>query len=223
MHDTKERLSLFWIFALLNYLYADVLALYAFVGSPNSAPHLPPWALLGSAVLMEIPIAMIPACRLLPFRPNRLANIITGVVSASANACSKQLTPLGRNSASRNPCSLIGLRIVKRMDFFQFAVADMHAVADLVHAEDCLHFKDCCDKISLDNMLLDLDAFDGWQNTRQESDYSVPPDQLSYAWPLKGNIRGEGYFGYVLARQPSQIRLDNRDFFLSCHAFPRVR
>jgi len=26
MHDTKERLSLFWIFALLNYLYADVLA-----------------------------------------------------------------------------------------------------------------------------------------------------------------------------------------------------
>ena len=29
MHDTKERLSLFWIFALLNYLYADVLALFA--------------------------------------------------------------------------------------------------------------------------------------------------------------------------------------------------
>jgi hypothetical protein len=38
MHNTKERLSLFWIFTLLNYLYADVLALFAFVGSPNSAP-----------------------------------------------------------------------------------------------------------------------------------------------------------------------------------------
>ena len=101
------------------------------------------------------------------------------------------------------------------MDFFQFAVADMHAVADLIHAKDCLHFKDCCDKISLDDMLLDLDAFDGWQNTHQESDHSVSPAQLSYAWPLKGNIRGEGYFGYILARQPSQIRLDNRDFFLS--------
>jgi hypothetical protein len=61
MHDTKERLSLLWIFALLNYLYADVVALFAIVGSPNlaDAPHLPPWALLGSAVLMEIPIAMI--------------------------------------------------------------------------------------------------------------------------------------------------------------------
>ena len=25
MHDTKERLSVLWIFVLLNYLYADVL------------------------------------------------------------------------------------------------------------------------------------------------------------------------------------------------------
>ncbi len=86
MHDTKERLSLFWIFALLNYLYADVLALFAIVGSPNSAPHLPQWALLGSAVLMEIPIAMILACRLLPFRANRLANIIAGGIVTLVNA-----------------------------------------------------------------------------------------------------------------------------------------
>ncbi|MGD0269072.1 MAG: DUF6326 family protein [Candidatus Sulfotelmatobacter sp.] len=85
MHDTEERLSLFWIFALLNYLYADVLALFAFVGSPNSAPHLPPWALLGSAVLMEIPIAMILACRLLPLRANRWANIIAGVFMTLVN------------------------------------------------------------------------------------------------------------------------------------------
>ena len=26
MHDIKERLSVLWIFALLNYLYADVIA-----------------------------------------------------------------------------------------------------------------------------------------------------------------------------------------------------
>lgn len=80
MHDTKERLSLFWIFALLTYLYADVIALFEIVGSPNlaDAPHLPPWALMGSAVLMEIPIAMIVASRLLPYRANRLTNIIAG-------------------------------------------------------------------------------------------------------------------------------------------------
>jgi Family of unknown function (DUF6326) len=96
MHDTKERLSLFWIFALLNYLYADVVALFAIVGSPNlaDAPHLPPWALLGSAVLMEIPIAMIVACRLLPFRANRLANIIAGAILTLVNGFLTFVPPL---------------------------------------------------------------------------------------------------------------------------------
>ena len=96
MHDTRERLSLFWIFALLNYLYADVVALFAIVGSPNlsDAPHLPPWALLGSAVLMEIPIAMIVACRLLPFRANRLANIIAGAILTLVNGFLTFVPPL---------------------------------------------------------------------------------------------------------------------------------
>src|SRR5579872_4419851 len=87
MRDIKERLSLFWLFALLNYLYADVMALWAIVGSRNPAdiPHLSQWALLGSSVLMEIPIAMIVACRLLPFRANRLANIIAGIIVTVVN------------------------------------------------------------------------------------------------------------------------------------------
>ncbi|MFI5098750.1 MAG: DUF6326 family protein [Candidatus Acidiferrales bacterium] len=90
MHDTKERLSLFWIFALLNYLYADVLALWAVA----NAPHLPPWVLAGSAVLMEIPIAMIVACRLLPFRANRLANIIAGAIMTLVNGFLTYVPPL---------------------------------------------------------------------------------------------------------------------------------
>src|SRR5262252_3963886 len=96
MHDTKERLSLLWIFALLNYLYADVIALFAIVGSPNlaDAPHLPPSALLGSAVLMEIPIAMIVACRRLRFRANRLANIIAGTFLTLVNGFLTFVPPL---------------------------------------------------------------------------------------------------------------------------------
>src|SRR3984885_2923577 len=90
MHDTKERLSLFWIFALLNYLYADVVALWSLA----DAPHLPPWALAGSAVLMEIPIAMIVACRLLPFRANRLANIIAGAICTLVNGFLTFVPPL---------------------------------------------------------------------------------------------------------------------------------
>jgi hypothetical protein len=94
MPDTKERLSLLWIFALLNYLYADVIALFAIAGSPNSFGALSPWALMGSAVLMEIPIAMILACRLLPFRANRLANIIAGGLVTLVNGFLTFVPPL---------------------------------------------------------------------------------------------------------------------------------
>lgn len=95
MHDPKERLSLFWTFALLNYLYADVIALFEIVSSPNlaDAPHMPPWALPASAVLMEIPIAMIVACRLLPFRANRLANIIAGAFLTLVNGVLTYIPP----------------------------------------------------------------------------------------------------------------------------------
>jgi hypothetical protein len=94
MHDTKERLSLLWIFALLNYLYADVIALFALAGSRNSFEPLSQWALMGSAVLMEIPIAMILACRLLAFRANRLANIIAGGIVTLVNGFLTFVPPL---------------------------------------------------------------------------------------------------------------------------------
>ena len=54
----------------------------------------PPWALMGSAVLMEIPIAMILACRLLPFRADRLANIIAGGVVTLVNRLLTFVPPL---------------------------------------------------------------------------------------------------------------------------------
>jgi len=94
MHDTKERLSQLWLFALLNYLYADVLALFDIVGSRNPFEPLSPWALMGAAVLMEIPIAMILACRLLSFRANRLANIIAGTLLTLINGFLTFVAPL---------------------------------------------------------------------------------------------------------------------------------
>jgi hypothetical protein len=92
-HDIKGRLSLLWLFALLNYLYADVVALWDIVGSRNPWP-LPPWALMSSAVLMEIPIAMILACHVLPFKANRLANIIAGVFLTLVNGLLTFVAPL---------------------------------------------------------------------------------------------------------------------------------
>jgi len=95
MRDIKERLSVLWIFALLNYLYADVIALWAILGSPPAdTPHLGQLALAGSAVLMEIPIAMILASRLLPLRANRLANIIAGSLVTLVNGFLTFIPPL---------------------------------------------------------------------------------------------------------------------------------
>src|SRR5947209_16969255 len=96
MQDTRERLSLLWIFALLNYLYADVIALFAIAGTGKSFEPLPPWALIASAVLMEIPIAMIVASRLLSFRANRLANIIAGTLLTLINGFLTFVAPLLR-------------------------------------------------------------------------------------------------------------------------------
>jgi hypothetical protein len=95
MHDIKERLSVLWIFALLNYLYADVIALWALLGTPPAdTPHLGPLALAGAAVLMEIPIAMILLSRLLPLRANRLANIIAGSIVTLVNGFLTFIPPL---------------------------------------------------------------------------------------------------------------------------------
>ena len=63
-------------------------------GNPGEAPHLTEWALAGSAVLMEIPIAMILACRILPFRSNRLANIVAGFIVGGINAFLTFIPPL---------------------------------------------------------------------------------------------------------------------------------
>ncbi|HYK10355.1 MAG TPA: DUF6326 family protein [Gemmatimonadales bacterium] len=94
MRDTRERLSLLWIFALLNYLYADVIALWDIIGSKQAFDGLPPGALMWSAVLMEIPIAMIVASRLLSFRANRMANIIAGIVVTVVNGFLTFVAPL---------------------------------------------------------------------------------------------------------------------------------
>jgi len=93
MHDTKERLSVLWIFALLNYLYADVIALWDIAGMGH-AFKLPQGALMWAAVFMEIPIAMILACRLLPYKANRLANIVAGSFVTLVNGFLTYLPPL---------------------------------------------------------------------------------------------------------------------------------
>jgi hypothetical protein len=86
IEDGKVRLSTLWVFVLLNYLYCDVVALMnpdllkQFIVANVGGIPVTEGFLLGAAILMEIPIAMVLLSRVLKYRANRWANIIAGVI-----------------------------------------------------------------------------------------------------------------------------------------------
>ena len=85
--DTKDRkviLSTLWIFAMLNYLYCDILALMdpdllnQFITGNVGGIHMTQAFLLQAAILMEIPTAMVLLSKVLKHGANRWANMIAG-------------------------------------------------------------------------------------------------------------------------------------------------
>jgi hypothetical protein len=80
VNKRKMILSTVWICALLNYLYADVFSLIANPALKNMAAQMPDQLLLVWAVIMQTAIAMVLLSRILPYKSNRWANIITGVL-----------------------------------------------------------------------------------------------------------------------------------------------
>ena len=83
--DTKVLLSTLWIVVMINMLKADILSLYI----PGAAEEVAKTAgetpiailMLGGAIMMEISIVMIILSRVLKFRVNRWANIITSLIT----------------------------------------------------------------------------------------------------------------------------------------------
>jgi hypothetical protein len=78
MKDGKVMLSTLWIFATLNYLYADVFNLF-FNPAAQEVTAFTQGALLVLAILMETAIAMVLLSRVLKYGANRWANIAAGV------------------------------------------------------------------------------------------------------------------------------------------------
>jgi len=75
----KMLLSTFWIFAVLNYIYADVFTLFFDPAAHTGAATMAAGAALVFAVLMETSIAMVVLSRVLKRGANRWANIAAGV------------------------------------------------------------------------------------------------------------------------------------------------
>ena len=78
--DRKMRLSTLWIFATLNYIYADVFGLFFLPGAQKETATMAPGAVVGFAVLMETAIAMVLLSRVLKYGANRWANILAAVI-----------------------------------------------------------------------------------------------------------------------------------------------
>jgi len=80
--DPKVKLSLLWIFVILNMAYADILSLMdptsiirgIMVGAP-----LPSGGLLAGAIVMETSIAMVILSWALSYKVNRWITIVIGV------------------------------------------------------------------------------------------------------------------------------------------------
>jgi hypothetical protein len=86
LKDRKVSLSTLWLFATLNYIYCDVVTV---MDPVKRAPfQLTPGFLLGASILVEIPIAMVILSRVLKYRANRWANIITGAIMTAVQVLS---------------------------------------------------------------------------------------------------------------------------------------
>ena len=88
--DRKVLLSTLWIFALFNYMYADILTLMdstvlqeMMTGTVGGIEMTQEMFLVG-AILMETAIVMVVLSRVLKYRANRWANIISGVIHTLA-------------------------------------------------------------------------------------------------------------------------------------------
>jgi len=89
---TPIVLSTLWVFAILNYLYADVMGhmdaavLSTLLSGQVGSIRITPEFLFGAAALMETAILMVPISRLAPRAFSRWANIAVGTLHTAAVA-----------------------------------------------------------------------------------------------------------------------------------------
>jgi Family of unknown function (DUF6326) len=77
--DRRVLLSTLWIFAMFNYIYADIFNLFFNPAVHAGAPAITPGAALFFAAAMETAIAMVILSRVLKRGANRWANIAAGI------------------------------------------------------------------------------------------------------------------------------------------------
>jgi len=90
----RTLIASLWLFAILNYVYCDILGLYwadhlnALLAGAFGGMAITQEFLLGSAVLMSIPIASTLIARIAPHGFARWASVAAGVVMTLVQAAS---------------------------------------------------------------------------------------------------------------------------------------
>jgi hypothetical protein len=79
--DMKVRLSTLWIVVMINMIYADIFSIIVELVNRNTLdiPGEVKIVMTIAAVVTNIPILMIYLSRILPYKLNRLSNIIAGI------------------------------------------------------------------------------------------------------------------------------------------------
>jgi hypothetical protein len=81
--DPRVKLSLLWIFVILNMAYADILSLMdptSIIRGIMAGSPLPSGGLLAGAIVMESSIAMVILSWVLNYKVNRWVTIIIGLL-----------------------------------------------------------------------------------------------------------------------------------------------
>lgn len=84
----RVRLQTLWIFASLNYIYADVVTLF----DKTITTTISQTALLGFGALVETAFAMVLLSRVLKRSLNRIANILVAIINTVAVVASLLVT-----------------------------------------------------------------------------------------------------------------------------------
>jgi hypothetical protein len=88
--DMRTKFQALWIFAMFNYLYADIVSLMdpdthrVIESGVAGSMQINQGFLLGAAILMETAIAMVLLARILGYKANRWANVIAGIIHTAA-------------------------------------------------------------------------------------------------------------------------------------------
>jgi len=98
MKDMGTRISTLWMVVMLNMVYADILTFLKpgalqELWAGQAGVHITPGLLLVFAILIEIPIAMIFASRILKPKANLWANTAAVVVTTAFVVGGGSLTP----------------------------------------------------------------------------------------------------------------------------------